>query len=221
MSVPFRPSDPWDRHVPDATADPTHAAPDPPEARLPAAPPAFAEPAPQGDAPDDDDFDEPPPDAPRLSGRIRQPNRRPGRRLARPPEAPDAPLTAEQRLLLLDAWRRSGLPAGDFAPLVGLSKHTLYDWKRRFAGRKRVWNSKITVPDAFSSGRSQDKPRGAPRGSRLPEVAKRAILMMKQDNPDWGCERISALLLRGPALPASPQAVAHVLHEAGYRKGTS
>ena len=47
-------------------------------------------------------------------------------------------------------------------------------------------------------------------------VTKRAILMMKQDNPDWGCERISALLLRGPALPASPQAVAHVLHEAGY-----
>jgi hypothetical protein len=26
----------------------------------------------------------------------------------------------------------------------------------------------------------------------------------------------SALLLRGPALPASPQAVARVLHEAGY-----
>ncbi len=34
--------------------------------------------------------------------------------------------------------------------------------------------------------------------------------------PDWGCEKISALLLRGPALPASPQAVARVLHEAGY-----
>src|SRR5262249_18519126 len=34
--------------------------------------------------------------------------------------------------------------------------------------------------------------------------------------PDWGCEKISSMLLRGPALPASPQAVARVLHEAGY-----
>jgi hypothetical protein len=37
-------------------------------------------------------------------------------------------LTATQRLLLLDTWLRSGLPAGDFAPLVGVSKHTLYLW---------------------------------------------------------------------------------------------
>ena len=40
-------------------------------------------------------------------------------------ETPPCPLTAEQRLLLLDTWQRSGLPAGDFAPLVGISKHTL------------------------------------------------------------------------------------------------
>jgi hypothetical protein len=33
--------------------------------------------------------------------------------------------TAEQRLLILDAWLRSKLPAGEFAPLVGLSLHTL------------------------------------------------------------------------------------------------
>jgi hypothetical protein len=39
---------------------------------------------------------------------------------------------------------------------------------------------------------------------------------MKQSNPDWGVEKISSLVLRGPALPASPQAVAGVLHEAGY-----
>jgi hypothetical protein len=31
--------------------------------------------------------------------------------------------TAEQRLLILDTWMRSGLPAGDYAPLVGVSKH--------------------------------------------------------------------------------------------------
>jgi hypothetical protein len=31
-------------------------------------------------------------------------------------------------LLVLDTWMKSGLPAGDFAPLVGVSKHTLYAW---------------------------------------------------------------------------------------------
>ncbi len=124
------------------------------------------------------------------------------RRLAQPAEPPRRPLTATQRLLILDAWRRSGLPAGDFAPLVGISKHTLYSWKKRF--------------DAQGPAGLDDQPRGAPAGSRLPEVTRRAILMMKEANPDWGVERISALLLRGPALPASPQAVARVLHEAGY-----
>jgi transposase InsO family protein len=118
-------------------------------------------------------------------------------------EAGHNPLTAEQRLLLLDTWRRSGLPAGDFGPLVGISKHTLYAWKKRF--------------EAEGPAGLEDKPRGGPHGSRLPEVTKRAILMLKQDNPEWGCERISAMLLRGPALPASPQAVARVLHEAGYQ----
>jgi transposase InsO family protein len=59
-----------------------------------------------------------------------------------------------------------------------------------------------------------DQSRGRPKGSRLPELTKRAILMLKQANPEWGCERISDMLLRGPALPAG--AVARVLHEAGY-----
>jgi transposase InsO family protein len=40
--------------------------------------------------------------------------------------------------------------------------------------------------------------------------------MLKQANPDWGCQKISDMLLRGPALPASASAVAHVLHAAGY-----
>jgi hypothetical protein len=52
-----------------------------------------------------------------------------GRRLVQPVAKPEA-LTAEQRLLLLDTWRRSGLPAGDFASMVGVSKHTLYGWKK-------------------------------------------------------------------------------------------
>jgi transposase InsO family protein len=51
----------------------------------------------------------------------------------------------------------------------------------------------------------------------LPELTKRTILMLKQANPDFGCQKISDLLLRGPALPASAAAVARVLHEAGYQ----
>jgi transposase InsO family protein len=61
-----------------------------------------------------------------------------------------------------------------------------------------------------------EKPRGARAGSRLPELTKRTILMLKESHPEWGCQRISDMLVRGPALPASPSAVAKVLHEAGY-----
>jgi transposase len=122
--------------------------------------------------------------------------------LVPPPTGPAASLTPEQRLLLLDTWQRSGLPGGDFAALVGLSKHTLYAWKRKF--------------QAEGSAGLADKPRGGPTGSRLPEVTRRAILMLKQANPTWGCQRISDVLQRGTALPASATAVAWVLHEAGY-----
>jgi transposase InsO family protein len=83
-----------------------------------------------------------------------------------------------------------------------LSKHTLYAWKRKF--------------EAGGPAALVDGPRGGPAGSRLPEATRRAILMLKEANPDWGCERIAALLLRGPARPASPQAIARVLPEAGY-----
>jgi transposase InsO family protein len=50
----------------------------------------------------------------------------------------------------------------------------------------------------------------------LPDLTRRTILMLKQANPNWGCQRISDMLARGPALPASASAVAQVLHEAGY-----
>jgi transposase InsO family protein len=128
--------------------------------------------------------------------------RRKGRRLVRREESSRVAFTPQQRLLILDSWQRSGLPAGDFAPLVGLSKHTLYAWKRQF--------------DEQGPAGLMDRPRGARSGSRLPEVTKRSILLLKQSHPDWGCQRISDMLLRGPALPASASAVARVLHEAGY-----
>jgi transposase len=119
-----------------------------------------------------------------------------------PPRVTPEQLTPTQRLLLLDTWQRSGLPASDFAALVGVSNHTLYLWKRKF--------------DQEGPGGLMEKPRGGPPGSRLPELTRRTILMLKQANPEWGCQRISDLLLRGPALPASAGAVARVLKEAGY-----
>jgi transposase InsO family protein len=126
-----------------------------------------------------------------------------GRRLVKPEESPPPGMTPEQRLLILDTWQRSGLPAGDFAALVGLSKHTLYGWKKKF--------------DQLGPGGLMDQTRGGPKGSRVHELTKRTILMLKQANPEWGCQRISDMLLRGPALPASAGAVARVLHEAGYQ----
>jgi transposase InsO family protein len=136
-----------------------------------------------------------PPRLPRLT-----PSR--GKRLVKPEDAGRVSLTPEQRLLILDTWRRSGLPAIDFGGLVGLTGHTLYAWRKRF---------KEQGPAGL-----MDQPRGGAKGSRLPELTKRTILMLKEANPDWGCERISAMLLRGPALPASPGAVDTVLKEAGY-----
>jgi len=125
-----------------------------------------------------------------------------GRRLVKPADQTRTVFTAEQRILILDTWRRSGLSARDFAALVGVSKHTLYKWKSRF---EREGPSGL-----------MDQPKGRPKGSRLPDLTKRSIVMLKEAHPDYGCQRISDLLARGPALGASPSAVARVLHEAGY-----
>lgn len=119
---------------------------------------------------------------------------------AKPPATDQ--MSGEMRLKILDTWMRSGLPAGDFAPLVHVSKHTLYAWKQRFE-------------DNGPAG-LMEQPRGANRGSRLPEMTKRAILLMKQMHNDWGVDRISDMLLRTQALQASPPAVAKVLAEDGY-----
>ena len=97
---------------------------------------------------------------------------RKGQRLVKPDEV-RLPFSPTERLLILDAWQRSGLPAGDFAPLVGLSKHTLYLWKKRFA--------------QHGPAGLMERPRVASSGSKLPEVTKRTILMLKQLHPD--CKR--------------------------------
>jgi transposase InsO family protein len=122
--------------------------------------------------------------------------------LSKPSRRSQVPLSPQQKLLLLDTWQRSGLPARDFAALVQVSHHTLYGWRKKF--------------EELGPAGLMDRPKGAKTGSRLPELTKRSILMLKQSHPDWGCQRISDMLLRGPALPASPSAVARVLHEAGY-----
>jgi Winged helix-turn helix len=84
--------------------------------------------------------------------RLRSPRR--GRRLVAQAATPTPPLTPQQRLLILDTWQRSGLAAGDFAPRVGLSKHTLDSWKQRF--------------EAEGPAGLMDQPRGGPAG-RTPE----------------------------------------------------
>ena len=108
----------------------------------------------------------------------------------------------EQRILLLDTWLRSGLPCKDFAALVGISPHTLYKWHGTF--------------EKDGPAGLMDKPKGPERGSQLPEITKRMILMLKKSNPEAGCQMISDLLARGPGVPASATAVARVLKEAGY-----
>lgn len=115
---------------------------------------------------------------------------------------PQKAFTVEQRLLILDSWLKSGLPAKDFAPLVGVQRTTLYHWKQAF---------EKYGPEGLSGGK-----RGSPRGSRLSEPTKRAILLMKESHPEWGCERISDMLVRSQGLSASAGAVANLLQESGY-----
>lgn len=112
-----------------------------------------------------------------------------------------ANFTGEQRLLLLDAWLRSKLPATEFADLVGVTATTLYAWRRRFEDQGPAGLL------GHRKGRS---------GSRLPEPTRRAILMMKDAHPDWGQDRIHDMLLRSDGLQASGGAVQRVLVEAGY-----
>jgi len=83
-----------------------------------------------------------------------------------------------------------------------VSTFTLYRWRR---------NS-----DEYGPAGLLDQPRGRAKGSRIPEVTQRATLILKKSNPDWSCQRISDMLLRGPALPAISGEAARVLKVAEY-----
>jgi Helix-turn-helix domain len=83
---------------------------------------------------------------------------------------PQLPLSPKQELLILDNWQRSGLPARDFSALVNVSRHTLYSWKKRF--------------EEEGTAGLTDRPKGAQTGSKLPELTKRTILMLKQAHPE-------------------------------------
>src|SRR6058998_1534781 len=111
-------------------------------------------------------------------------------------------LSGEQRLLILDAWARSELTAGEFGKIAGISPHTLYAWRKRF--------------EELGPAGLDEKRRGAPKGSRVPEATRRAILMLKEGHAEWGCERIHDMLMRSEGFAASAGAVARVLREAGY-----
>lgn len=117
-------------------------------------------------------------------------------------KTPRVVYTPEQRILLLDTWRRSGLPAKDFCALVNISHNTLYTWNSLF--------------EKYGPQGLVDKPKGAKKGSRLPEITKRMILMIKESNPEAGCQMISDMLANSPGVPASATAVSKVLKEAGY-----
>src|SRR5947209_9234065 len=111
-------------------------------------------------------------------------------------------LSGEQRLLVLDAWARAEMTAGEFGKIAGISPHTLYAWRRRF--------------EELGPAGLDAKRRGAPTGSRVPEATKRAVLMMKGRQEEGGCERIHDMLMRSEGFAASAGAVARVLREAGY-----
>jgi transposase InsO family protein len=110
--------------------------------------------------------------------------------------------SAAERLHLLDVWQRSGLAATEFAALVGVNRYSLYTWKKKF--------------ETEGPAGLEDRPRGGGPRQKLSDLTRRAILMIKKAHPEYGCERISYLLQRGPALAASPATVTKVLHEAGY-----
>lgn len=139
------------------------------------------------------------PAEPALSGETHERTARVRRRRS---PAEESPVPPPQRVVLLDVWSRSGLTAKSFASIVGVSAATLGDWKRRFERHG-------------PAGLLDHKPR-TPGSSQLPEATQRAIILMKDQHKEWGCERIHDVLARCEGFGASPGAIARVLRESGY-----
>ena len=116
-------------------------------------------------------------------------------------------LRPEDKLLILDIMARSGLSVQDFSKLVDISSVTLYDWKVKL---------EELGPEALFP-----RPRGPEPGSRVDEATRRAILMLKDSHPEYGCERISQFLYRGPGLGVSASTIARVLKDEGYESEES
>jgi len=135
---------------------------------------------------------------PRMSGRKGKPSAKKATRL---PEDRPRSFTPAERLLILDVWQRSALPGSDFAPLVSISTAALYKWKKLFEEHGPA---------------GLEERRGAPIGSKLSEVTRRTILLLKRTHPDWGQDRIHHELQRTQGLSASASAIARVLAEEGY-----
>lgn len=68
--------------------------------------------------------------------------------------------TDRDRRRAVGRWRRSGMAAHDFAPLLGVSSATLYAWSRRFRG------------GALAGG--DGEVRGVPGAARLIELVPAA-----------------------------------------------
>jgi transposase InsO family protein len=110
--------------------------------------------------------------------------------------------TAEERLTILETWVRSKLSAAQFTSIVEVSPHQLYSWKRLF--------------DEDGPAGLEPRKAGRPKGSRLPEPTRRAILFMKETHPDWGIDRIHDMLRRTEGFQASATAISNLLKEEGY-----
>jgi transposase InsO family protein len=165
--------------------------------------PVEAEPAIDEDFPVEDDVEEEPISKPRLMANFNtQRKTRVPHLVKKHDRIYNKPFTPEQRLLLLDTWTRSGLPAKDFASLVGVSYQSLCKWKRSFT--------------KYGPEGLLDEKRGAPKGSRLSETTRRTILMIKESNPEYGVQRISDMLYRGLAVNVSPNTISDCLKEEGY-----
>jgi len=111
-------------------------------------------------------------------------------------------MTPEDRLMVLETWARSKLSAREFSRIVNLSPQRLGAWRRRFL--------------EYGPAGLEDAKKGAPKGSRLPEPTRRAILLMKENHPEWGVDRLHDMLLRTDGFKASAGAITRVLKEEGY-----